>query len=313
MAISAIGTVFGPAKDASLPHLVPTEQLLIANSLSQSSFIIAITSGSALAGVLLGAFNTPAPAILFDAVSFFVSAAFIVALPIPHRAEWKPDQSARQVWHELKEGLHYLRHQRVLIGALVGFGVTMLGVGAINVLFVPFLVNDLHLPETYLGFIDLTQMVGMVFINLFIAAIARRFKPEHIIGGGIVGLGISLGVVGWAQTAWVLFPLSVAWGLFLAPVEATATMLMQYTPDHIRGRVLSTTATITGTANILSMALAGIAGAAIGPRTAFIGGGALGIVGGILAWLLMRGQSLRTKATIEQAVPATIDLPAEGD
>ena len=313
LAMAAIGTVFAPAKDASLPHLVPTQQLLIANSLSQSSFVIAVTSGSALAGVLLGVFKTPAPAIIFDAVSFFVSAAFIMTLPIPHRSKQQQDQSARQVWHELKEGLHYLRHQRALIGALVGFGVVMLGVGAINVLFVPFLVDDLHMPETYLGFIDLTQMVGMVFINLFIAAIARRFKPEHIIGGGIIGLGISLGVVGWVQTAWVLFPISIAWGLFLAPVDATATMLMQRTPDHIRGRVLSTTGTITGTTNVISMALAGVAGASIGPRTAFIGGGALGMAGGILAWLVMRGQSPETTATIEQAVPVTIDIPAEED
>ena len=70
--MAAIGSVFGPAKDASLPHLVKKDQLLVANSLSQTSFIIALTTGSALAGVLMGAFESPAPAIVFDALSFFV-------------------------------------------------------------------------------------------------------------------------------------------------------------------------------------------------------------------------------------------------
>jgi len=306
--MAAIGSVFGPAKDASLPHLVKKDQLLVANSLSQTSFIIALTTGSALAGVLMGAFESPAPAIVFDALSFFVSAAFIITLPIPHHAsEQALDQSAQQVWRELKEGLSFVAHQRVLVGTMIGFAITMLGAGATNVLFVPFLVNDLHMSETYLGFVDLTQMAGMVLINVFIARLAARWTPAQIVGVGIIGLGLSIAATGWVRTAWVLFPLSVLWGIFLAPVEASANTIMQSVPDRIRGRTLSAVHTVIGTTNVASMALAGAAGAAIGARSTFIAGGLIAALGGVLAWLLMRERSLTAEFAPERVAIATDD------
>lgn len=300
LVIAAIGTIFSPAKDASVPQIVPKEQLLVANSLSQTSFFIAITTGSAMAGVLMGAIASPAPAIIFDALSFFVSAAFIIPLPIPHHIDSTAmqDHSAQQVWRDLKEGLHFVAHQRLLVGALVGFAVMMLGIGAINVLFVPFLVNDLHLSETYLGFIDLVQMLGMVAVTSYIAHLSRRFQPWQIIGGGIIALGAFLGVVGWVEVAWVLFPLSFIWGIAIAPAQASATTIMQSTPNEIRGRAISAIQTVNGTTNVISMALAGIVGAAIGARLSFVAGGVFAIIGGALAWIIMRGKS---SASVPQA------------
>ena len=292
--LSALSSVFGPARNASLPHLVTKEQLLVANTLSQTSFIVALTLGTASAGLLIGAFDSVVPAIVVDAISFFVSAAFIAALPLPpashapHHVRPDGDQRAAQVWAELKEGLHYLAHQRTLVGAMLGFTLTMLGLGAINVLFVPFLVNDLHMSETYVGFVDLTQMLGMVVINLFIARLVARFSIAQIFGLGMLGLGVSIGVTGLVQSAWVLFPLSVVWGVTIAPVQAGASTIVQSVPDHIRGRIGSATETVVGVANVVSMALAGFAGSAIGVRATFMLGGLIAGLGGVVAWWLMR-------------------------
>jgi len=182
------------------------------------------------------------------------------------------------------------------MGALVGFAVLMLGIGAINVLFVPFLVNDLHLPETYLGFIDLVQMIGMLAITGAIGRLAYRFQPWQIIGSGIIALGVFLGAVGWVEEAWVLFPLSFMWGVAIAPAEASATTIMQSTPDEIRGRAISAISTVNGTTNVISMALAGFLGAAIGARLSFVVGGAFAIIGGALAWIIMRGKPISDMA-----------------
>ena len=264
-ALSAVSAIFAPAKDASLPQIVQPDQLILANSLSQSGYIIATTLGGALAGILIGALNTATPAIVFDAASFFISAAFIATVHLLHvqrHAERYP--SLRQVWHELVEGLGYVAHQRQMVGALTGLGVTMLGIGAINVLFVPFLSNDLHLPETYLGFVDLFQMAGMLLANLFVAKLAARFSPAQIIGAGIILTGVFLGATGFVQIAWVIFPLGIIWGLCIAPVEASGATVIQHAPDYIRGRTVSASQTVMGTANVLSMAVAGIAGASLG-------------------------------------------------
>jgi MFS family permease len=295
---SALSSIFGPAKNASLPHLVDKAQLLVANTLSQTSFIIALTLGTASSGLLIGVFDSAVPAIVIDAVSFFVSAAFIAALPLPHashaphHAPVQRDQRVAQVWGELKEGLHFLLHQRVLVGAMLGFALTMLGLGAINVLFVPFMVNDLYVSEAYVGLIDLTQMLGMVGINLYIARLVTRFSTAQIFGVGMLGLGVSIGAAGLVQNAWLLFPLSVVWGVTIAPVQASASTIVQSVPDHIRGRTSSATETVVGVANVVSMALAGFAGSAIGVRMTFVLGGVIAGLGGVVAWWLMRGQLL---------------------
>ncbi len=306
--MSALSSVFNPAKSASLPHLVPKEQLLVANTLSQTSFMIALTMGSAASGILIGLFDSPVPAIMFDALSFFVSAVFIATLPLAHQLQHEHDQRVAQVWSELKEGLRYLTRQRVLVGALLGFTLTMLGLGAINVLFVPFLVNDLHMSETYVGFVDLTQTLGIVGVNLFIAKLAARFSTAQIFGLGMLGLGVSIGVTGGVQAAWVLFPLSVVWGLTLAPVQACASTIMQSVPDHVRGRVNSTTETVVGVANVVSMALAGFAGSAIGVRATFVAGGLIAALGGVIAWRLMRDQTGQINLAAHERVPQPIEL-----
>ena len=310
-ALSAVSAIFAPAKDASLPQIVQPDQLILANSLSQTSYIIAATLGGALAGILIGALNSAAPAIVFNAVSFFVSAAFIATVHLPHvqrHAEQYPN--VRQVWHELREGLVYVAHQRQMVGALTGLGVTMLGIGAINVLFVPFLSNDLHLPETYLGFVDLFQMAGMVLVNVFVARLAARFSAAQIIGMGIILTGVFLGATGFVQTAWVIFPLGFIWGLCIAPVEASATTVIQHAPDHIRGRAVSAAQTVMGTANVLSMAVAGVAGSSLGPRLAFVAGGAFAVVGGILAWLIMSGAAPQPNVA-DQVVPKEVTVKLE--
>ncbi len=310
---SALSSIFGPAKNASLPHLVKKEQLLVANTLSQTSFIIALTLGTASSGLLIGVFNSAVPAIVIDAVSFFVSAAFIAALPLPHYAPVQRDQRVAQVWGELKEGLYFLLHQRVLVGAMLGFALTMLGLGAINVLFVPFMVNDLHVSEAYVGLIDLTQMLGMVGINLYIARLVTRFSTAQIFGVGMLGLGVSIGAAGLVQNAWLLFPLSVVWGVTIAPVQASASTIVQSVPDHIRGRTSSATETVVGVANVVSMALAGFAGSAVGVRMTFVLGGVIAGLGGVVAWWLMRGRLLvRDQPSAPDQTSAPIELtPAD--
>src|SRR4051812_26724194 len=54
-ALSAVGTLFVPAKGALIPWLVPDEQLTAANALSQTSQMLAQFAGPALAGATFAA------------------------------------------------------------------------------------------------------------------------------------------------------------------------------------------------------------------------------------------------------------------
>ena len=133
-------------------------------------------------------------------------------------------------------------------------------------------------------------------------SVATPLSAAQIIGVGIILIGIFLGATGFVQTAWVIFPLGFIWGLCIAPVEASAATVIQHAPDYIRGRAVSAGQAVMGTANVLSMAVAGIAGASLGPRLAFVAGGAFAIVGGVLAWLIMRGAAPESNADVQAAL-----------
>jgi MFS family permease len=150
--MSSIGTVFNPAKGAIIPNLVSEDQLLSANSLSQTSQMLAVLVGPALAGFTLkvAGEGNEWVAFIVDSISYTVSAAAILAIRMSRRAQ-APSVSSeasqvidgvgpvRRVWDDLLVGLKTLILSRVMAGLTVIFAITMLGIGAINVLWIVYL------------------------------------------------------------------------------------------------------------------------------------------------------------------------------
>src|SRR2546430_8063469 len=90
------------AYQAYLPALVERNQLVDANSKLETSNSVANTGGPALAGAIIELFKAPV-AMIFDAASFFFSAATLVAI---RKREPTPDPGLRRsVLTEIKEGL----------------------------------------------------------------------------------------------------------------------------------------------------------------------------------------------------------------
>ena len=113
-------TFFGPARQATIASVVPQDDLLAANSLSQLSYQLTKILGPVLGGLLVAAVG-PRSAFMVDAVTFLVSAAFIVQLPnIAPAAQTKEEteEQAPSFWREFREGLSYLIHRRSLFMAV---------------------------------------------------------------------------------------------------------------------------------------------------------------------------------------------------
>ncbi len=101
LGLEVLSLMWGPAKDASVPHLVPREQLASANTLtlvaSYATFPLASIVFSLLAALAgwLGNIDALSDlridqevlALLVDAATFLVSALIIWRLPIPHERE----------------------------------------------------------------------------------------------------------------------------------------------------------------------------------------------------------------------------------
>ncbi|MGD0708729.1 MAG: MFS transporter [Anaerolineaceae bacterium] len=286
---AAVGTFFFPAKGALIPLIMDKELLLAANGLSQTTQVITGVVGSALAGFLVGAAGSGWPAFSLDSISFFVSALFIARMIVPRVAAEPSEGGAKAVFSQLGEGVRFVFSRRMLVGVMVTFAITMLGIGAINVLFIPLLVQDLKVPTAMLGFVDAAQVIGMVLGGGLVSTIASRLKANRIIVGGVVGLGVCVGAISIMHSIWLVYVALFFLGLCLTPVQATASTLMQkYVPNEKRGRAGSAINTAISVASVTSMALAGVLGDVLGVRNVFVLSGLVVIVAGLMGAFLMR-------------------------
>lgn len=297
---ASVGAFFAPARSAVIPQIVPKEGLLAANSLSQMSAVFFRVLGVSAAGFLVGTLDAFNLAFVIDAATFFLSAMFISRVVLPEQigAETESSLSSVQagsptvnaVLSELKDGVSLVARSRILIGILVAISVTMLGLGAVNVLLAPFVVNDMGLPETWFGALEFAQSAAMILSSIFITALASRFKSTTIISVGLIVLGIVFAWFSRANTMWQLFPLMFLIGLAAAPINAgIATTMQTSVSNDILGRVSAALHAVINTMSLVSMFLAGSLAALLGVRNVFLLAGILVVVAGIASWQVFKG------------------------
>ncbi|MFZ0545777.1 MAG: MFS transporter [Candidatus Promineifilaceae bacterium] len=296
---SAIGAFFTPARSAVIPLVIPKDGLLSANSLSQTSFVFFRLLGTAAAGFLVGALDVFWPAYVIDASTFFVSALFISRVALPPMAGVKEMGVATvsAVLGEMRAGFGLLVQSRILIGTLVAAGVAMLGLGAVNVLLAPMIVNDLKIAETWFGAIELSQVAGMIISGSLVAVLAARFKPTSMISGGLIGIGIGVALLALILNVWHLFIVLFIIGLMSTPLNSAEVTLIQLVVENeVMGRVSAALGAIIQVANLVSMFAAGTLAALVGVRNVFVIGGVMAIVAGFAAAAVFRGFEPPVKA-----------------
>ena len=285
---ASIGTFFTPARGALIPRVVPAEGLLAANSVTQISRVIAGLVGTGIAGVIVGATGQVWPAFVIDAATFFVSFAIVYGVdrdlgrPVGH-------ETAQQagIFSSVGEGLRAIAHSRTLVATLTGVAMAMLGLGGVNVLFVPFLVDELAVSPVWAGPLEGAQTLSMILAGGLVATLAGRFSPDRIVTFGMIGVAVVVGGLAIVPNLLGLFIVLFAVGWFVTPLQAASTTLLQTrTPDALRGRVLSAFQATTSTTTIVSTAAAGIVADVIGIRSVFALGAIVVAAGAVAAGLL---------------------------
>ena len=298
--LSTVGTLFLPAKSAIVPRLVPPAQLLSANSLIQMTMFLAILLGPAFAGFTLGIAGRGNEwfAFLVDAASYVVSAIAIWLIRVPKevsaptRSTTPASQSSpvRAVWDEMLVGIKLIFRNRTMSTLAVVFMVTMLGIGAVNVLWVVYLKESLGFEGPELawrfGVLDICFATGMIVASGLAGNFLSHVSPKWFIVVALAGAGIFIAPTGYVDNYVVLAILTVFVGVFVAPINTGAMTLTQIVvPNDQLGRVNGGISTITESATVLSMSLAGLAAAVVGVPMVFLIGGILCFAGGILAWV----------------------------
>ncbi len=292
LAQAVVGTFFSPARAAIVPRVVPSEGLIAANSLTQMSRVVGSVVGVAFTGAVAGAAGVVWPAFVIDAATFLASAAIVYTVSRDAgriRADAATAARERGIRGSVMDGLRVIARSRPLIATLGGVSVTMLGLGAINVLFVPFLFGDLGANPGWAGPVEGAQALSMILASGLVAGLAARFRVSSLFVAGLAGVAVCVGSLALASGVGMVLVSMFAVGWFVTPVHATTmTIVQQSTTDDVRGRVSGALNAVIQTATIASMAVAGILGQVVGIRVVFLAGGVIAGFAAIVAWLLFR-------------------------
>jgi predicted MFS family arabinose efflux permease len=193
---------------------------------------------------------------------------------------------------------------RLLQGVTLGIGIAMLGIGAVNVLFVPFLRDAFVVDPKILGGIETAQGAGMVLGALSIGALAKRLSSLKISVVAMIGLGLGIGVFGLAPALSLIVAAMPLIGFTLPPINASlSTMLQRGIPDGLLGRAGSVMDMASSLTNLLSMGLAGWIAGILGLRETFVLAGAIILIAGVaMGWMLQTDQTANgDRDTYQQA------------
>ena len=287
---ATVGVFFEPARAAFLPAIVEPDSLLAANALSQTARVGAGMAGAAVAGVLLTLPHGTVFAFGFDALSFFLSALLVAAIPLVPRTAGEEAAVHGKHGEELLRGLRHLFSSRLLVGLFLTFAIAMLGLGAVNVLFLPFLVDELHCSTAVVGLARGAQMFGLLAGGAAVSLVTRRVTPTTLVVAGICGLGLAFGAMGLLHSAGLVVVVLTSIGICSSALTAgTGTLLQQRVPDALRGRLESSLDTLLVLVLMCAMAGAGVLSDRWGTRPVLMAAGAAVVIGGIVGGLAMRG------------------------
>jgi len=251
--------LWGPAKEASVPHLVSTEQLSSANTLSLvasfGTFPFAAAIFSLLAAVaawlgslgLIHAFEVDQEvlALLVDACTFVASAIIVWRLPIPKGKAKTDSMGFTETVSEIKQGLTYIAHEPRVRGVIVGLGFGLIGAGAIIPLGPLYANEGLGGDSATYGLLltafGIGAAVGVVSLLFF----QKKLPRESVFDFAVMGAGFCLILT---ATFTALMPAVLAVAL-MGACSGTSyvtgfTVLQETVQDDLRGRIFATLYTV---------------------------------------------------------------------
>ncbi|HEU5144323.1 MAG TPA: MFS transporter [Dermatophilaceae bacterium] len=300
--IECISLFWNPAKDATVPNLVPPERLEMANQLnlvgSYGTAPIAALLFSGLA-LLSGALRTVIPgldpegvflAIYVNGVTFLVSALIVSRLTFPPRAAQQA-LAGESVFRTLADGLLIVKERPFVRGLIAG----MLGAFAAGGLVVGLatrFVKDMGAGAPGYGMLFVAVFTGMatglVLGPRLLAGMSRpRLFGAALTGGGIILLGLAL-----VPTLLLALPLATVLGAFVGVGWVVGyTLLGLAVEDEIRGRAFALVQSLDGVVLVIVLALAPLMAAAFDavlslPRTLTLGSLDLTYTGAMVTYLL---------------------------
>ncbi len=291
--VMALGAMFIPARNASIPNMVPEDHLLTANALIQATELVSLIAGASLATLVISLSST-STAFVVDSITFFVSALLLVAARIPRGQPASASAAARgefrRFWESFSDGVRYIASNRHLLQLMAITTVATLGLSATVLLAAAYFKQLLGISAEYLGLLQATEGLGMALGALLISAYASWARSRQIVSVTMILLGSGILVFALAPVYWLVLVGALVVGLCVVSARTTlAAMTQALVPDSQRGRVESAMVTVIGVGTMGALIMAGILGDVVGPESIFVFTGVIVLLAGVASLFALRG------------------------
>jgi len=296
--VTSVSIFFRPARIAILPRLVRQDELLTANSALWAGETFADIIGYPLAGIFV-AFLGPALPLAFwlDAATYAASAVLIASIfvpPLRKSAAEETDADGEKkssVVAEMREGLEFLRRDRVLFANTIQAVFAQFAIGALTVL-TPVLVKDVIAdpniePSAGYAFLEAAIGLGNLVGGFTIGLIGARLAKGRTVILGYVLWGLSMVGVAFAGNLLlafgILFGAGIANMIFVIPSQ---TLFQERTPAELIGRVVSFRFAVVFGSMALAMGVGGLLAQVVGVVPVLAISGLVSIAAGLAGFLV---------------------------
>jgi dTMP kinase len=272
-----------PAKEATVPNLVPRDRLEQANQLSLFTTYGSAPVAAGLFSVLAlisGVLGTAVPffkanpndlALYFNAATFLVSAITIFTLRDITARNRTPHISVPSMPRQIVEGWRFVGSSSLVRGLVIG----MLGAfaaGGVVIGVAKVYVGALGGGDAAYGVVFGAVFLGLAFGMFLGPRILRDFSRRRMFGLAIIGAGLALAAISIVQNLVIVVMLTSVLGAFAGIAWVTGyTLIGLEVDDSVRGRTWAFLQSLVRVVLLLVVAVVPVAAGLIGAHSIKIG------------------------------------------
>ena len=268
-----------PAKEATVPNLVPHDKLTAANSLNVTAAYGMFPVAAGAAALLAKAaeampdegwvtnlrLNEEGLAFYVDALTFLVTALIIWRIAIPARS--RDERRATQrgsldlggAIRELREGWRLVGANPIVRSVNVGLATAVMGAGMVFLLGARFVDEVIVGREADFHAVLFSLGVGMAIGVGSASALQNRINRSRGFTSALVGAGVVLLAAASVDRLSLMIPLVVLLGMLAGPSYVLGfTLLHENVANEIRGRVFAALLVLVRLCLLIALAIGGV-------------------------------------------------------
>lgn len=300
--IECISLFWNPAKDATVPNLVPPERLEMANQLGLvGSYGTAPAAALVFSGLSL--FSEPLQslvpgldpegvllALYVNAATFLASAWIVWRLTFPPRAA-TATLAGESIYRTVADGLLVVRERPFVRGLIAGMLGAFAGGGLVVGLATRF-VEDMGAGSPGYGMLFVAVFTGMAGGIIVGPRLLAGLSRPRIFSAALTSSGLLLLALALVPTLLLALPLATVLGALIGVGWVVGYTLLGLTvEDEVRGRTFALVQSLNGVVLVLVLAVAPLLAAAFDavlslPRTVTVGALDLSYTGATVTYLL---------------------------